>query len=76
MTERNGTTSNVDLFSRETKHLLRSDNDDRERLVELPQSDVVFRDTGVLESKGDGEGRGRGEVDGFGRGVGVSYSLV
>lgn len=72
--KRDGTTSDVDLLSGQTKDLLSTNGNDREGLVELPERDVVFRDTGLLEGEGDGEGGGGGEVDGGSGSIGVACS--
>jgi hypothetical protein len=73
VSQSDGTTTDVDLFPGQVEHLLRRAGDDRERLVELPQGDVVLAHARGLEREGHGEGRGGGEVDGRAGGVGVAW---
>lgn len=72
MTERDSTTANVDFFSWELENPFGTNSDDGEGLVELPKGDIVFADTGSLESFGDSKGRGGREVDRRSSGIGVT----
>ena len=66
----------VDLLPRQSQHLLSCHGHDRERLVELPQSNVVLRNTCILQGDGHGESRGGGEVDRCASGVGVTCEWI
>jgi hypothetical protein len=70
VTKRNGTAADIDLAPVEAQDLFRTYTDHRERLVELPQRNVLLLDASLLESDGDGEGRSGGEIDGGTRGIG------
>jgi len=72
VTERDGTTSNVDLFPGKLENLLGTNGNDGKCLVELPQSDIVFADTGSLEGLGDGKSWSSREIDRSSSSIGVA----
>ena len=59
----NGTAANVDLAPVETQDLFSANTDNRERLVELPESNVLLLDAGLFQCNGHGQSRGSREVD-------------
>jgi hypothetical protein len=70
VSQSHGTTSDVHLAPVQAKHLLCGDGNDGERLVELPQVDLVLLDTGSLKGSGDSERWGSREVNRCTGGIG------
>lgn len=73
MSDSHSSTIDVDLGGINVHDLLGRSDDDGESLVEFEESDIVLRDSGLLEGLGDREGGGGREIDGGRGGIGVSY---
>jgi hypothetical protein len=73
MTQSDSATVNVNLGSWDVEDLLSDIDDNRERLVDLKQGDVVNGQTSPLQSLGDSQSRGGGEVNRIDTGVGVGW---
>jgi hypothetical protein len=72
VTERDGTTVDVDLGGVELVDLLGDADDDGEGLVDLEEGDVGNGEVGLFESLGQSDGGCLGEVDGLNTGIGPS----
>jgi hypothetical protein len=73
MTQSDSATVNVYLGSWDVEDLLSDVDDNRERLVDLKQGDVINGQTSLLQSLGDSQSRGGGEVNRIDTGVGVGW---
>jgi len=66
----------VDLGGIDAANLLSNANNNRERLVELEEGDVISSDVGLLQSDGEGNSGGLREVNGINTSIGPRFRYM